>query len=107
MTPFLVILAAASLSTFAAWLTYCQRDRAATLFLLPLASALLGVCWVLLARWIDDNRAIVIASVAWDVGCVLIFALFPMLFLGHDWRSTVFWAGLGLSVAGIALMQRS
>ena len=106
MTPFLIILAAVALTTFTAWLTYCHRESPHALWLMPAASGSLGVCWMLLARWLDDTRHIIITSVAWDVMCVAVFALFPVLLLSHRTNAT-FWVGLLFSVIGIALMQRS
>ena len=106
MILFAIIFAAVALTTFTAWLTYCQRESPHALWLMPVASGSLGVCWMLLAKWIDDTRHIIIASVAWDVMCVTVFALFPVLLLSHKTTAT-FWVGLLLSVVGIALMQRS
>ena len=106
MTPTIVIPAALVVTGFTAWLTYCCRESPLALWLMPAASGTLGVCWMLLARWLDDTKGIIVASVAWDVSCVAVFALFPVLLLGHR-ASLSFWAGLFLSVAGIALMQRS
>lgn len=105
MYPIAILTAVAALTLFSAWLSYCWRGIPLALLFMPLTSAALGLCWILLARWLDDARWILVSSVAWDVFCVAVFALFPVIFLFHERMGTCFWAGLLLSVAGIVLMQ--
>lgn len=100
----LLVLASAVVMTFSAYSSYCLRESHWYLPCMLGSTTVLGLIWAVLCWRLDSTGHITVASVIWDVGCVCVYALFPVFYLSYQ-PSPQVWVGMALAVAGIICMS--
>ena len=65
---------------------------------------LMNAGWAWLARLTKDNHTLVMYSIYWDIGLTIIYAIFPIIYLGLPMRLP-FYIGLVCVIIGLITMK--
>lgn len=63
-----------------------------------------NLMWMLLVRFLADNKAITVAAFRWDAVVILAALVVPLLFHGVKLNGLQ-WAGIGLILSGLTLTK--